>query len=109
MVQKLIVYTVGAMLLLVAMVVIVPNFARSRVTAAANPCVANLRIIDGAKQQWALEYKKTTNDAPSWATLRPYLGRGPASMTPRCPEGGVYSLGRVGEPPRCTYPGHGLP
>src|SRR5262245_3036332 len=40
--------------------------------SAANACVNNLRQYDGAMQQWALEYKKATNDIPTWDDIRPY-------------------------------------
>jgi hypothetical protein len=65
-----------------------------------------LRQIDGAKQQWALENNKAATAAPSWDEIRPYLGRGPLSTVPRCPEGGSYTLGRVDEPPRCSIMPH---
>src|SRR6185503_5375663 len=35
--------------------------SRQNQTAAAT-CINNLRLIDGAKQQWALEKNKTAND-----------------------------------------------
>src|SRR6266478_4702290 len=33
----------------------IPNFVRARSTSQKNACINNLRQIDGAKQQWALE------------------------------------------------------
>ena len=33
----------------------IPNFIRARTTSQQNACINNLRQIDGAKQQWALE------------------------------------------------------
>jgi 4-amino-4-deoxy-L-arabinose transferase-like glycosyltransferase len=33
------------------------------------PCINTLRQIDGAKQQWALENHKTTNDVPLWPEI----------------------------------------
>ena len=38
----------------------IPNFVKARTTAQKNACVANLKQIDGAVQQWALEQKKTS-------------------------------------------------
>ncbi len=70
-----------------------------------NACVNNMRQIDGAKQQWALVNKKTTNDIPTWSDLAPYLSRNGTNL-PVCPGGGVYTLGRLGEPPKCSV-GHG--
>lgn len=82
-----------------------PSFIRARTTPAMNGCVNNLRQLDGAKEQWRLENHKTTNDVPSWENLLPYL-----RQKPSCPQGGTYILGRVGEPPRCSFGGtHTLP
>ena len=36
----------------------IPNFVRARTTAQTNACINNLRIIDGAKGQWAMEQHK---------------------------------------------------
>ena len=84
---------------------VVPNFIRARNTTASNACVNSLRQLDGAKQQWAIENSKTTNDVPSWDDIRPYIGRGL-----RCQKGGTHMIGRVGEPPTCSIggPGHSL-
>jgi hypothetical protein len=89
-------------ILAAAALVAVRWYVGAHTMPAAHPCVNTLAVIDGCKQQWTLEYSKTTNDVPSWADLRPYL---PDSMTkglPRCPAGGSYMPGRVGEPPRCS-------
>jgi chromosome segregation ATPase len=73
--------------------------------AAGNACINNLRQIDGAKQQWALENKKTANDLPSAADLAPYLK---GNAIPACPGGGSYTLNSVGQVPACSAPGHAL-
>src|SRR2546427_322854 len=39
----------------------------------ANACINNLRIIEGAKDQWALENKKGTGTAMSAQDIQPYL------------------------------------
>src|SRR5881396_891798 len=49
------------------------QFQQLQVNAAANPCINNLRIIDGAKDQWALENKKGTSDTMSAQDLLPYM------------------------------------
>lgn len=80
-------------------------FIAARSTKAANPCVNNLRQIEGAKQQWALENHKVTNDIPVWDDILPYLREKPV-----CPDGGTYTLGRVGERSTCSIGGsHALP
>jgi hypothetical protein len=91
----------------------IPNFIRARSTKAAYPCINNLRIIDAAKNQWKLDRGKTTNDVPTWDDIRPYLPDRWSNSVPACPDGGIYTLGRVGEPPTCSLadkePGHKLP
>jgi DNA repair exonuclease SbcCD ATPase subunit len=76
---------------------------------AMNACINNLRLIDAAKQQWALENRKQATDTPAMDDLRPYLGRGPNGEVPVCPDGGVYTVGSVGEKPTCSIPNHVLP
>ena len=87
----------------------VPNFVRARATSQENACINNLRLIDAAKQQWALENKKQSADTPTMKDLQPYLCRGPKGTLPTCPGGGVYKIGAVGEKPTCSIPGHELP
>jgi biopolymer transport protein ExbD len=72
-------------------------------------CLNNLRIIDSAKAQWALENHKQNSDTPTEQDLAPYIGAGTAHEFPICPEGGKYIIGSVGEKPRCSIPGHVLP
>ena len=73
---------------------------------AQNTCVNNLRQIDAAKQQWALEYRKKANDVPRPEDIAPYIIH---EALPKCPSGGTYTIGRVGEDPTCSIPGHVLP
>ena len=86
-------------------------FVYARSESASNACVNNLRLIASAKDQWALEQHKTTNDEPTWKELLPYVGYGPKNLLPRCPSGGIYTIGRIGEPPKCSIGGrnHSLP
>ena len=71
----------------------------------SNACINNLRQIDGAKQQWAFEKQKGTNDVPSVRDISPYIHQD----MPKCPVGGIYALGPVGKNPRCSVSGHVLP
>ena len=50
----------------------IPNFVRARETAQLNSIVSNLRITEGAKDQWALENKKGTGSVPVASDLAPY-------------------------------------
>src|SRR4029077_20624971 len=63
----------------------IPNFVRARTTAQMNACINNLRQIDGAKQQWALENKVTGTVTPGSTDIQPYLGRGTGGTLPSCP------------------------
>jgi competence protein ComGC len=90
--------------------VAIPNFVKARATSQQNACINNLRLIDSAKQQWALEQRKQSADTPAMSDLKPYLGFGPnGEKMPSCPAGGVYKIGAVGEKPTCSLPGHELP
>ena len=81
----------------------IPNFVRARTTSQKNACINNLRQIDGAKQQWALENKKTSSDpAPTSGSLMPYLGRGTAGNWPSCPANGSYTVNGISSPPVCS-------
>jgi chromosome segregation ATPase len=83
--------------------------AENQKTQSLNACINNLRLIDAAKQQWALEQRKQSTDTPAATDLQPYLGRGPNGEMPVCPDGGTYTFGTVGEKPTCTVAGHVLP
>jgi hypothetical protein len=74
-----------------------------------NACINNLRIIDSAKQQWALEQRKRAIDTPTWDDLKPYFGQGPNAEVPTCPDHGGYTINTVGEKPTCSVAGHELP
>jgi hypothetical protein len=84
----------------------IPNFVKARDTAQANVCIENLKVIDTAKNQWALENKKTSTDTPTESDLAPYL---PNHQTPKCPVGGTYTIGAIGDEPTCSVPNHKLP
>jgi hypothetical protein len=66
---------------------------------SGNACLNNLRQIDGAKQQWALEKGKTNGSTVTVADIAPYIRDG----TLRCPSGGSYRIGTLEENPTCSY------
>jgi len=49
----------------------IPNFVRARTTSQQNACINNLRQIDGAIQQWALEQKKDPTAAVTETDVMP--------------------------------------
>jgi prepilin-type N-terminal cleavage/methylation domain-containing protein len=95
----------------------IPNFVKARATSQANACINNLRQIDGAANQFALEARKATGATINFPTdLTPYIKLNSASSLPPCPAGGTYSEGTVGQAgfPKCSLsttvtPSHVLP
>jgi prepilin-type N-terminal cleavage/methylation domain-containing protein len=77
----------------------IPNFVRARNTAQRNACINNLRQIDGAKQQWALEYRKSDADVPTSDDVAPYIKN---NRFPNCPGGGSYLVNAVNTDPTCS-------
>jgi len=77
----------------------------SRMQAQANACINNLRQIDGATQQWALENSRPAGTRVTMADIQPYLRVKPII----CPAGGIYTLTTVSTPPTCSVPGHVIP
>ncbi len=63
----------------------IPNFVRARTTSQQNACINNLRLIDGAKQQWALEQRQSSAAVAQATDLQPYLGHGAGGELPTCP------------------------
>lgn len=79
----------------------IPNFVRARTTSQMNACINNLRQIDGAVQQWALEQKQEATAAVSEGDITPYLKNSVV-----CPSGGTsfndsYTVTTVNEAPTC--------
>ena len=73
--------------------------------ARTGVCINNLRQIDAAKQQWAVENGRTADAMPTAADLARYL---PTKALPVCPAGGAYTLNAVNVKPACNMPGHVL-
>ena len=83
----------------------IPSFVKARDTAMKNACVNNLRQIDAATEQWALENKKKPEDQVTATDIKTYL---PSGEMPACPAGGAYTLQSVGDRPTCSTPNHEL-
>jgi prepilin-type N-terminal cleavage/methylation domain-containing protein len=87
----------------------IPNFVRARQTSQTNACINNLRQIDAAKQQWALENGKQAASTPSSTALTIYIGRNMGGQDLYCPltkgtAWGGYSagIGAVNALPVCA-------
>jgi hypothetical protein len=76
---------------------------RPHSTSPRNQCINNLRQIEGAKEQWALENRKTSGSRIDEDGVTAYLT---PRKIPKCPAGGKYSLGKVDELARCSIEGH---
>jgi hypothetical protein len=90
-----------------------PNYVGNGISAQEHrrfACINNLRQIDGAKQSWALETKASTNATPTWDDIKPYCFRGGTNVEspPKCPSGGVYTIGNLQTAPTCSVKGHVL-
>lgn len=84
----------------------IPNFVKARNTSQQNACINNLRMINAAKEQWALENNRADGDEVDIEGVKKYL-RG--SKLPTCPRGKRYSINAIGADPECSIPGHKLP
>ena len=82
----------------------IPSFMRARQNTQTNTCINNLRLLDWAKDQWAIEQGIPFGNAVAVADLRPYMKQG----VPYCPicgttgEGDGYTLDVVGSTPQCN-------
>ena len=103
-----ILFALGALFLLVVAFGFWRHFAASP-TDKANTCISNLLQIEGAKYQYADE-NNLPRGAPvtAKALLRYIKGSTEEWLTHGCPAGGVYTIGPIGERPRCSIPGHAI-
>ena len=81
----------------------IPNFVKARATSQANACINNMRQIDAAVNQFALEAKLTTGSSVNFPSdLTPYIKLNANSSIPPCPASGTYTCGNVGAIPQVT-------
>ena len=84
----------------ILLAIAVPNFIRAREQSRAKSCSANLKQIDSAKEQWAMDNKK---NAAATVTFTDLVG--PAlylKATPACPSGGTEQPNVISTDPSCT-------
>ncbi|MCX5680310.1 MAG: prepilin-type N-terminal cleavage/methylation domain-containing protein [Candidatus Omnitrophica bacterium] len=99
-------------ILAILMSVAVPNYVKSGRVASRNTCISNLRQIDGAMEQWAMNKNIPTGTVPNSIQedeIYSYVDGG----KPTCPSKGEYSLHAVSSKPQVTCSredeGHKLP
>ncbi len=79
----------------------IPNFMKARMSAQMNACINNLRQIDGAIQQWAVEKNKSTTATVGFTDISAYMKNAVI-----CPAGGTafsdsYNITDVSSKPTC--------
>jgi prepilin-type N-terminal cleavage/methylation domain-containing protein len=101
LIEIMIVVLIIAVLLAIA----IPNFMKARDTSRAKACVANMRQIDTAKMQWAMDEKKVGTDTPAMVgALDDHLSLVPTYIKaePKCPSGNAaYADSSVDTNPVC--------
>jgi len=88
----------GGFVILIA----IPDFVRMEYKNSQDSCVNNLRQLQAAKVEWALENGKTNGTPVTANVLTPYIQLDSNGQIPQCPVGGTYVIGRVGEDVRCS-------
>lgn len=91
----------------ILLAIAVPNFVKARESSRTKSCISNLKQIDSAKEQWAMDNKKNSTDTPGFSDLvgaSAYL-----KSTPLCPSAGTYTINAIGTAPACDVSGHALP
>ena len=95
-------FTLVEIMIVVAIIAIlagiaIPNFVSSRKRSQATACVANMRLIANAKEQFYINHPTET---PSLQNL---VGTDKdMKTTPICPAGGTYTLGDQNTDPTCS-------
>ncbi len=89
----------------VLMAVAIPNLMKAREASRQKACLSNLREINQAKEQYAMECRKHDGDSVGWGEIVPnYL-----KTQPTCPLGPGYDLQVIGTCPSCPNPDHVMP
>ncbi len=91
---------VAIVALLAAM--LLPALSKAKMRAQRPVVINNLRLLDGAKQTWALEANAGGSAVPTYHEVAPYFGRGTADGTEEnlSIAGETYIPGKVDEAPR---------
>ena len=76
-----------------------PYFVVAHRVPLKSGCITNLKNIDGAVRQWALENKKQETDTVTTTDILAFLK---GSVLPICSSGGRYSVSTVSAVPTCT-------
>jgi prepilin-type N-terminal cleavage/methylation domain-containing protein len=80
----------------------IPNFVHSRAKSQATACINNMRQIDSAIQQFAMEKDLAPGAAVNLTDLTSYIKLNSAGSIPGCPAGGIYTPQPVSNIPSVT-------
>jgi len=96
---------IAVMVIGVLLAIALPNFVRARRTSHTKACISNLKQIDAAKEQWAMDNNQPGSATPLATDL---FGAGKyITQSPTCPTtGALYdaTLGSVDTYPTCPNP-----
>ncbi len=81
----------------------VPNWLSSREHSRKQACFGNLRHINDAKEQFAMENRLDNGAVVQPSDLWPTYLKG--ALFPECPNGGTYTVGNVGTAANCSFHG----
>lgn len=82
-----------------------PNFRKASTESRNKVCINNLRQIDSAKGQWAIENRQDDTALPTETDIAPYIKGGIAKLY--CPTDSTktfansYSINALGTNPTC--------
>jgi prepilin-type N-terminal cleavage/methylation domain-containing protein len=95
----------------ILMAIAIPNFMSARRRSQTSSCIANLKQIEGAKEQWAMVKKQGPTAEPSSDDLIGTATDGFIKTFPTCPTSGTYTIGTMSVRPSCSNSadGHILP
>lgn len=97
------------MIITILLEIAVPNFLRSRASSQKGTCISNLKHIDAAKEEWAMDTGAPQGAAVQMSDIAGTYLAGP-NTGPVCPGGGTYTTHQVGTDPTCNAAGaHVLP
>jgi len=85
----------------ILLAIAVPNFVKARESSRQKACVSNLKQIQSASEQWAMDKKQAGSAVPTDNDLF-----GPGNYVvrkPTCPAGGTYTIPAVDTDPTCNY------
>jgi prepilin-type N-terminal cleavage/methylation domain-containing protein len=101
-------YTLVEIMAVVAMVgllaaIAIPNLIKARANSQQNACINNLRQVDVAISEWALETGQSTGTSVAdVSVVSAYIKLNSSSSVPACPAGGAYNTATVGSTPQVS-------